>query len=93
MRGLAKRGCISAIFVDEVNADSYRPEFGDAVPEINVLLAITAAHNKGKRVPVTVMSATYTLSQQMNFNKRIGRLPSLVSWGEMDRRNVGIFVR
>ena len=89
---LARRGDLSAVCIDEVHAAvqnyvSFRPEFKSAVESLNSLVSIAKA--AGKRVPILAMSATFTIPQQRAFNKLIQRKPSMVIWGDMDKRNVG----
>ena len=88
---LARRKLLSAICIDEVhtavqNYVSFRPEFKTAVEAVNSL--VSTAKGLGKRVPILAMSATFTTGQQKAFNNLIHRSPSIVIWGDMDKRNI-----
>ncbi|KAL3759766.1 hypothetical protein ACHAWU_007510 [Discostella pseudostelligera] len=92
---LAKRGAISAFCIDEChsvvqNYDSFRPEFKDAILSINGLISISKSHHPSRHIPILVMSATFRIPDQLVFNKLIGRFPTLVDWGTMDKKNVGL---
>lgn len=94
---LAKRSSISAVCIDEAhtavtNYESFRPEFKSAIENINTLVSISKDSKPKHRVPILVMSATFTIPLQREFNNLIHRMPSVVVWGDMKRRNVGIFV-
>ena len=89
---LAQRGHLSSICIDEVHAAvqnyvSFRPEFKTAVESVNTLVSI--AKGIGKRVPILAMSATFTIPQQKAFNNLIHRTPSMIIWGDMNKRNIG----
>ena len=89
---LAQRGFLSSICIDEVhtavqNYVSFRPEFKTAVESVNSLVKI--AKRLGKRVPILAMSATFTTRQQKAFSNLIHRTPSIIIWGDMDKRSVG----
>jgi superfamily II DNA helicase RecQ len=92
---LASRGCISAVCIDEVhtavqNYESFRPEFRSAMDFIHLLVstARTATNGSYLYVPILAMSATFTISDQASFNKLIRRQPTMVFWGDMNRRNI-----
>ncbi len=91
---LAERGCVSGVCVDEVhctvnNYESFRPEFKTAIDCINELVGIARRNNSESfHVPILAMSATFTNTDQQSFNQLINRLPTIVMWGEMSRRNI-----
>jgi hypothetical protein len=98
LSSLASRGCISAVCIDEAHAtvhnyESFRPEFKTAIDSINLLLSIARKNAPAKIfVPILAMSATFTIADQQSFNQLIGRFPTIVLWGDMDRRNITINV-
>jgi superfamily II DNA helicase RecQ len=91
---LAERGCVSAVCFDEVhcavhNYESFRPEFKTAIDSINELVGIARRNNPDSfYVPILAMSATFTIADQQSFNQLINRLPTIVMWGELSRRNI-----
>ena len=94
---LAKRGYISSIVIDEVhatveNSDSFRPEFKDGIDAIKNLIQVSSAHHPNAKLPILAMSATFRAKEQRVFNRMMGQFPSLVEWGDMDKRGTGIFV-
>ncbi len=95
---LAERGCVSAVCVDEAhcavhNYESFRPEFKAAIDSINGIVGIARRSNPDTfYVPILVMSATLTISDQRAFNRLICRLPTIVMWGDMSRRNISFSV-
>ena len=95
---LATRSDISAFCIDEahtavMNYESFRPEFKTAIKTINTLILISKNSNPVHRIPILVMSATFTIPHQRIFNSLIQRKPSIVMWGDMKQRNVGIFIQ
>lgn len=98
LMSLARRGCISAVCIDEAhspvqNYESFRPEFKAAMESLNALVAVSRRNNPDTfYVPILVMSATFTIPDQQAFNNLIGRFPSLVVWGDMSRRNISFHV-
>ena len=93
---LAEQGFISSICIDEAHvavedSDSFRPEFKDGIESINNLIDISNKNNQEVHIPILVMDATFRISEQQTFNKLIHRIPDVVCWGPMDKRNVGIF--
>ena len=75
---LALRGCISAVCVDKVHStvqdfESFRPELKTAMIMINTIVAVARRANKGTNfyVPILVMLATFTMSDQQSFNDLI----------------------
>ena len=53
-----------------------------------VSTARTATNGSYLYVPILAMSATFTISDQASFNKLIRRQPTMVFWGDMNRRNI-----
>ncbi len=98
LMSLAHRGCVSAVCVDEVhctvhNYESFRPEFKTSIDSLNEIVGIARRTNPDKfYVPILAMSATFPIADQQEFNKLIGRLPTVVMWGEMARRNISFSV-
>ena len=93
---LAKHGFISSICIDEAHvavedSDSFRPEFKEGIESINNLIDISNKNNQEVHIPILVMDATFRISEQQTFNKLIHRIPDVVCWGPMDKRNVGIY--
>ncbi|KAL7539694.1 hypothetical protein ACHAXR_009496 [Thalassiosira sp. AJA248-18] len=91
LTALAKRNLITSVFVDEAhsihrdgyNGSKFRPEFDSALAN---LIAIT---NKQQRPPnFTFMSATLRNECQDTITKITKRNPTVVCWGNMDRRNI-----
>ena len=88
LRDLASRGCISAVWIDEVhssvqNYESFRPEFKSAMDFLHQLVtisrkSITRSHFY---VPILAMLATFTMSDQYAFIKLICRQPTMVFLG------------
>jgi len=98
LASVARRGLISGFCVDEAHAtvehsDSFRPESAAGVQSINVLTAISQKHHPGKELPYLVMPATFTIPEQRQYNAMCNRFPDMVDWGEMDKRNVGVFCK
>ena len=94
---LAKRSNISSFCIDEahtavVNYEYFRPEFKSAIENVNTLVSMSKDSNPKHRIPILVMSASFTIPIQREFNNLIHRMPSVVIWGDMKRRNIGIFV-
>ena len=95
---LAQRGCVSGVCVEEAhctvqNYESFRPEFKTAIDSINEIVGIARRNNPDTfYVPILAMSATFTISDQKSFNSLIGRLPTIVMWGDMSRRNISFNV-
>ena len=80
---LAKKGYISAFYVEEAHAtvenyDSFRPEFKDGVSAINQLIAISKINNPYTSISTLIMSAVFRIPEQRSFNKLIGRFSDLV---------------
>ena len=98
IRHLAKQGLISAFCVDEVHTvvdhgESFRPEFPKAIDSIIELIYTSRKLHPTLTIPFMAMSATFRIPEQQRFNKLTGQFPDFVSWGRMDKRNVGIFNR
>ncbi len=95
---LAERGCVSAVCVDEAHCavhhyESFRPEFKTAIDSFNEIVGIARRNNPDTfYVPILAMSATFTIPDQKSFNRLIGRIPTIVMWGEMSRRNISFGV-
>ena len=95
---LARKGQIKGICVDEAHTvvdhgESFRPEFRDAIDFLNTMVLLNRQHNPSNAIPFMAMSATFRIFEQKKFNALAGRTPDYVSWGEMAKRNVGIFNR
>eukprot|EP00956_Cyclotella_meneghiniana_P020359 scaffold35768_cov46-Cyclotella_meneghiniana.AAC.2 len=93
---IASSGFISSVCVDEAHAcveqgESFRPEFKSSISALNSLIAIAKLHFPARDIPILVMSATFRIPEQKSFNSMIGRFPEVVFWGDMNRRNVGLF--
>eukprot|EP00956_Cyclotella_meneghiniana_P011109 scaffold15544_cov108-Cyclotella_meneghiniana.AAC.1 len=96
LNGLAISGLISFVCIDEAHAcveqgESFRPEFKSSVNALKSLIATSKLNNPTLDIPVLAMSATFRIPEQRSFNAMMGDFPELVMWGDMNRRNVGIF--
>eukprot|EP00956_Cyclotella_meneghiniana_P020780 scaffold37108_cov23-Cyclotella_meneghiniana.AAC.3 len=95
--GLATAGFISLVCIDEAHAcveqgESFRPEFKSSINALKSLIETSKLHNPTRDIPILAMSATFRLPEQRSFNAMMGQFPELVMWGDMNRRNVGIWV-
>lgn len=90
-----------AVCIDEVhstvqNYESFRPEFKTSVDCINNIVSLSRGHSlQTIYVPILVMSATFTLTDQQAFNGLIGHFPTIVLWGGMgmNRLNISLNVQ
>ena len=98
LMSLARRGCVSAVCIDEVhstvlNYESFRPEFKTAIDSMNTIVAESRRNCPDTYyVPILAMSATFTIVDQQTFNSLIGRLPTMAIWGDMSRRSISFQV-
>ena len=94
---MAQKGMISTCCIDEVhatveNADSFRPEFGEAVNTMDSIIDCSKNHHPSLKIPILVMSAIFRIPDQIKFKNMIKRTPVIIIWGGMDRRSVRISI-
>ena len=63
-----------------------------SINALKSLIETSKLHNPTRDIPILAMSATFRLPEQRSFNAMMGQFPELVMWGDMNRRNVGIWV-
>ena len=85
-----------AIFVDEAHvtvedSKSFRPVFLDATKSIKSLLDLSLATHPRMTVPLVAISAMFAIPTQIKFSRMLNKVPTVVPWGDMDKRSVRIF--